>query len=126
MLEDWKDGADGGTPLTAERLNERDQAIKQLQTDVAGKAKTKHSHAVGDVTGLQAALDGKQEAGAYALKSEVPTLPGAMTAAQAQAGTSGTAQLITAKVLAAEIDRRVAAAIAELETSGGGNPVKDV
>lgn len=26
-LEDWQDGAGGGTPLSAERLNERDEAI---------------------------------------------------------------------------------------------------
>ena len=33
---------------------------------LAGKADTGHDHAIGDVTGLQSALDGKQAAGSYA------------------------------------------------------------
>ena len=41
-------------------------------------------------------------------------VPEALTAAQAQAGTATTASTISAKVLADEIDRRVAAAIAAL------------
>jgi hypothetical protein len=33
---------------------------------IAGKAAAVHAHVIGDVTGLQAALDGKQAAGSYA------------------------------------------------------------
>jgi hypothetical protein len=35
-------------------------ALKELIVDVAAKADTAHAHAIADVTGLQAALDGKQ------------------------------------------------------------------
>ena len=34
----------------------------QFDTALAGKASTTHSHAIGDVTGLQTALDGKASA----------------------------------------------------------------
>ncbi len=34
-LNDWADGAGGGTPLSAARLNERDAAIVALQQAVA-------------------------------------------------------------------------------------------
>lgn len=36
------------------------------QTALNGKANTSHTHVIGDVTGLQAALDGKQAVGSYA------------------------------------------------------------
>ena len=39
-LNDWEDGEAGGTPLSAERLNERDAAITALQTALEGKADT--------------------------------------------------------------------------------------
>lgn len=83
-LGDWKDGKDGKTPLSAARLNERDQAIQALQSapdpdvawgDVTGKPSTfapaDHEHAIADVTGLQSALDGKQESGDYATAAQV-------------------------------------------------------
>ena len=34
-LNDWQDGAGGGTPLTAARLNERDAAIVSLQSAIS-------------------------------------------------------------------------------------------
>lgn len=37
-----------------------------LQTALNGKANTSHTHIIANVTGLQAALDGKQAAGSYA------------------------------------------------------------
>lgn len=79
-LNDWQDGAGGGTPVTAARLNERDAAIVAAQSaaddaasdaaeaastaswgSVSGKPSTftpaAHVHSVTDVTGLQAILD---------------------------------------------------------------------
>ncbi|MGO3325313.1 hypothetical protein [Gordonia sp. (in: high G+C Gram-positive bacteria)] len=65
-LNDWQDGAVGGTPLTAARLNERDTAIVDAgKTATWGQVSNKpstfppatHSHDVADVTGLQAILD---------------------------------------------------------------------
>lgn len=43
--------------ITATNTNTSD--ISALQSDVAGKANTSHTHAISDVTGLQTALDGK-------------------------------------------------------------------
>lgn len=41
-------------------------AVANLTTDLAGKAAASHTHTIANVTGLQAALDGKQAAGSYA------------------------------------------------------------
>jgi hypothetical protein len=41
-------------------------AVTNLTTDLAGKAAASHTHTIANVTGLQAALDGKQAAGSYA------------------------------------------------------------
>lgn len=49
-----------------------------------------------------------------AREDHVHPLPATLTAAQAQTGTATTPAVITAKVLADEIDRRVAAAIAAI------------
>lgn len=38
----------------------------EVNSLLSGKANTAHSHVIGDVSGLQAALDGKQAAGSYA------------------------------------------------------------
>lgn len=54
-LNDWQDGVAGGTPLSAARLNERDQAILDLESVVEGKADVSHTHAAGDITGTLAA-----------------------------------------------------------------------
>lgn len=74
--QEWADGVEGGTPLSADRLN-------HLEAGVAS-AHAPHTHAASDVdsgtfsaaripaipiskvTGLQAALNGKQESGDYA------------------------------------------------------------
>lgn len=47
---------------------------QELSDGLAGKAEAVHTHAIGDVTGLQDALDGKQDKGDYALKSEIPDI----------------------------------------------------
>lgn len=79
--------------------------------DVTGKPTTfapaAHKHPIADVTGLQAALDAKPD-------TDTNTTYPALTAAQVTAGTATTASSISAKVLADEIDRRVAAAIAAI------------
>ncbi|WP_291280009.1 hypothetical protein [Galactobacter sp.] len=51
---------------------------------------------------------------AMAGNTSIPSIPAALSAADAQAGTATAGRLITAKVLADEIDRRVAAAIAAI------------
>ena len=43
--------------------------ITGLQAAIDGKAATSHAHAIADVTGLQTAIDGKQVAGSYATAS---------------------------------------------------------
>lgn len=43
--------------------------VTGLQTALDGKAATSHGHIISDVTGLQTALDGKQAAGSYAAAS---------------------------------------------------------
>lgn len=47
--------------------------------EVQVKADAEHSHEIADVSGLQAALDGKQATGDYALKSELPSVEGLAT-----------------------------------------------
>jgi hypothetical protein len=43
--------------------------VSGLQTELAGKAAGVHSHQIGEVVGLESALDGKQAAGSYAAAS---------------------------------------------------------
>lgn len=91
-LNDWQDGPEGGTPLSAARLNERDAAIIAAQETADEAAPAEHTHAAGDVssgtlaaaripdlaiskvTGLQDALDGKQTSGSYAAASHPHTI----------------------------------------------------
>lgn len=48
--------------------------VSGLQAALNGKANTSHTHAIGNVTGLQDALDGKQPAGSYAAASHTHTI----------------------------------------------------
>lgn len=48
--------------------------IEAVDGKFAGKADKVHTHTIENITGLQDALDGKQAAGDYALKSEVKTV----------------------------------------------------
>jgi|SRR5690625_1832773 len=72
---EWKDGEEGGTPITAERLNHIEDGLGASAAVADGAAPAAHKHAAGDidsgtlavaripslaiskVTGLQAALD---------------------------------------------------------------------
>lgn len=79
---EWADGEEGETPITAERLNHMESGISDAATaaDAAGSTATwgqvanrpstfppaNHEHGVGEVEGLQAALDGKADASALA------------------------------------------------------------
>lgn len=45
---------------------------QELSDGLAGKAEAVHTHAIGDVTGLQDALDGKQAAGEYLTAEDLP------------------------------------------------------
>lgn len=88
----WADGAEGGTPLSAERLNHIEEGVAtaggtaswgQVSNRPSTFAPAAHQHpasdvtgtlsaaqvptiAVGKVSGLQAALDGKADASALA------------------------------------------------------------
>lgn len=93
--------------------------VTGLQADLDGKAASSHDHAIGDVSGLQSALDskgtsnlelGSTESTALAGNTSIPDIPTELSAEEAQTGTSKDTRTITAKVLADEIDRRIAAA----------------
>lgn len=74
---EWADGEEGGTPITAERLNHMESGISDAAdaADAAGSTATwgqvanrpstfapaSHEHVVGEVDGLQGALDGKAD-----------------------------------------------------------------
>lgn len=59
-----------GQILTSTNLASN-KTFKELSDSVAGKAEAVHTHAIGDVTGLQDALDGKQDKGDYATNEVV-------------------------------------------------------
>lgn len=70
---EWADGEEGGTPITAERLNYMEAGISNAATAAAAAASTatwgqvanrpstyppaNHEHTIAEVTGLQDALD---------------------------------------------------------------------
>ena len=77
---EWADGEDGGTPITAERLNHMEDGIEDAAStatwgQVANRPSTfnpsSHDHPISEVTGLQVALDGKQATGDYATQGDV-------------------------------------------------------
>ena len=76
----WADGEDGGTPITAERLNHMEDGIEDAAStatwgQVANRPSTfspsNHDHPISEVTGLQSALDSKQATGDYATQGDV-------------------------------------------------------
>lgn len=92
--------------------------VDQIDAAVAGAAKTAE---YGQITGKPATFPptiGSTAATAMAGNTQIPTVPGALTAAEAEAGSSTAARTISARVLADEIDRRVAAAIAAIQPAG--------
>ena len=60
-----------GQILTSTNLASN-KTFKELSDSVAGKAEAVHTHVIGDVTGLQDALDGKQVAGEYLTAEDLP------------------------------------------------------
>lgn len=90
---DWVNDPDAGptkegmTPISAADLKRIEQGVADAHGladsaaksaawgDVTGKPSTfppaDHDHAIGDVTGLQSALDGKQASGNYATTAQV-------------------------------------------------------
>lgn len=106
----WVDGEDGGTPITAAELNRIEAAgvaasAAPTWAQVTGKPSTfapaTHTHAaadiasgtladaripslaIGKVTGLQAALDGKQASGSYATAAALADLTARVEALEA-------------------------------------------
>lgn len=91
--KDWKDGAAGGTPITAAELNRVEQGVADATAAAEGAAPAAHKHdasdietgtfstaripslSIGKTTGLQAALDDKATAAALtALEARVAAL----------------------------------------------------
>lgn len=48
--QEWADGAEGGTPITAARLNHIEQGVGQAAATADGAAAADHSHAAADTT----------------------------------------------------------------------------
>lgn len=105
--------------MIVEAIREARGFIDAAEAALADKAASSHTHAIADVTGLQAALDSKGTSNlelgttastALAGNTSIPDIPAELSAAEAEAGTSTETRTITAKVLADEIDRRIAAA----------------
>ena len=65
----------GGTTEGTNQFTYSGTTAKTINVTPAsiGAAASSHSHTIGNVSGLQDALDGKQPTGNYALKSEIPT-----------------------------------------------------
>lgn len=65
----------GGTTEGTNQFTYSGTTAKTINVTPAsiGAAASSHSHTIGNVSGLQDALDGKQPTGDYALKSEIPT-----------------------------------------------------
>lgn len=65
----------GSLILAADPSGALEAATKQyVDTGLAGKAASSHTHTIADVTNLQATLDGKQPAGSYAAASHTHTI----------------------------------------------------
>lgn len=94
------------------------------QTILSLAAAASHSHAISDVTGLQAALDGKQASGSYAAASHshaISDVTGLQTALDAKLDDS---QLDTDTTLAANSDTKIAtqkAVKAYVDANAGDN-----
>lgn len=102
---EWADGEAGGTPITAAALNKIEDGIADatdaaeaplVADDVPALPASKVSSgtfadaripalAIGKITGLQAALDGKQASGSYATASALSALDARVAALEAAA-----------------------------------------
>lgn len=85
---------------------------------IAGKAAAVHTHVIADVTGLQAALDGKQAAGSYAAASHSH---GNITNAGAIGSTSGQIVVTTTSGVLTTAATISSAAVTGLPTAGTGS-----
>ena len=85
-LNDWADGEQGGTPLSAERLNERDQAITALQ-DALDEKQDIGSYVT--TSEMVTALDGKQDAGNYVTASDFQDALDRIAALESASGGGG-------------------------------------
>lgn len=126
--QEWKDGAEGETPINAERLNHMESGIADGQNVAAPTADTlSGATAVGksvmkavDAAAARSAIGAgtsnvKIGTGAGdALKGDtaIPTIPATMSASEAEAGTATTQRTISAKVLHDLIAKMIADAAA--------------
>lgn len=101
----WKDGAEGETPISAERLNHMETGIADGQNatvnwgNLSGKPET------------FAPTIGTTATTAMAGNKSIPSIPAVMSAEEASNGIATTQRTITAKVLADLVDERIAAAL---------------
>lgn len=89
----WDDIQSKPTTFPPDAHNHDDRYFTESEVTslLAGKAATSHSHTLVNVTGLQAALDGKQDAGNYALSAHshaISDVTGLQTALDGKAATS--------------------------------------
>lgn len=125
-LNDWADGEAGGTPLSAERLNERDAAIVALQaaltaldaadiTDATavGRNVLKAADAAAARTAIGAGTSslalGATASTALAGNTSIPAATAAGTRAQLDAGTDTTVRAFSAKDIAEYVAAQIAA-----------------
>lgn len=125
-LQTELDNLVGAAPGTLDTLNEIAAALGDdpnfattVTTQLAGKSDIGHSHVIGDVTGLQTALDGKQPVGTYAQQvhshviSEVGGLQAALDGKQAAgsyAASSHTHSIANVTGLQSALDGKLALA----------------
>lgn len=127
----WADGEEGGTPITADRLNHIEDGVKAPDwADVQNKPTIPAAPTWANISGKPAvvaagadAAEARTAIGAgtsnlalgttstTALKGDtvIPTVPAAGTAAEIEAGTVTTARVWSPKVIHDEIARQIAA-----------------
>lgn len=123
--KDWRNLPDDSTPVTAEELIRIETGIEEAhirldELPAPAPAPTIDTLSGVTATGKAVAKAADAAAARTAIGAGTPvTIPAVLSAAEAEAGTATTQRTISAKVLADEINRRVAAAIAAIPPAGG-------
>lgn len=108
------DNVVAGDPNHPEAHNQLVDALTEVRANVDAAEKTATWGSVSNRPSTFPPTIGTTATTALAGNTAIPSIPAALSASDAQAGTSTAQRTITAKVLADEIDRRVAAAIAAI------------